>query len=174
MHHLHNEKKKKRRVSKLANTDDWRILIDYDCNPILFPPEITISIERPDIIIWSVKLKHVILFELTCGAEEGVIAAVKRKTARYHKDLIPAIVAAKWTYTFRTLEVCARGMVAHSTRQCLQLLSFSFSNATRICKELSHTVARCSYTIWVSRKHKFWDRSRTLLTPNNSKNKHIL
>ena len=65
-------------------------------------------------------------------------------------------------------------MVAHSTRHCLQLLSFSFSNATRICKELSHTVARCSYTIWVSRKHKFWDRSRTLLTPNTTRNKHIL
>ena len=89
------QRKKKRRISKLVNTDDWRILIDYDSNPIIFPPEITISNERPDIIIWSVKLKHVILFELTCGAEEGVIAAVKRKNARYNKDFIPAITAAK-------------------------------------------------------------------------------
>ena len=164
----------KKRASKLADGDDWRVLIDYDDNPIVFPPEITISNERPDIIIWSVKLKHVILFELTCGAEEGAKNAVLRKTRRYNKDLIPAILKANWTCTFRTMEVCARGMVAHSTRHCLQLLGFSFSNAMRICQELSHTVARCSYTIWASRKIAFWDRSRALLTPNVSRCKHII
>ena len=167
-------RRSKRRASILDGATDWRVLVDFENAPIIFPPEITISNKRPDINIWSITLKHVVLFELTCGAEEGVTAAVHRKTYRYHKELIPAIEASGWTYTFRTMEVCARGMVAHSTRHCLQLLGFSYSHATRICKELSIVVARCSYTIWVSRAHNDWDRSRALITPNNSRCTNIL
>ncbi len=62
--------RKRNRPTRLSEANDWRLLIDYDTAPILFPPEIIASNKRPDIIIWSVSIKCVILFELTCGAEE--------------------------------------------------------------------------------------------------------
>ena len=58
-----------RRPSLLDGATDWKMLIDFDRSPILFPPEIIPTNQRPDIIIWSLNSKHVILFELTCGAE---------------------------------------------------------------------------------------------------------
>ena len=57
------------RSSLLMDATDWKLLVDYDRDPIIFPPEIIPTNERPDIIIWSLTSKRVILFELTCGAE---------------------------------------------------------------------------------------------------------
>ena len=57
------------RPSLLSNAADCKLLLDYDQSPIIFPPEIIPTPERPDIIIWSNTTKHVILFELTCCAE---------------------------------------------------------------------------------------------------------
>ena len=61
-----------RRTSILDGATDWQVLIYFDTFPIIFPPEILPTDKRPDIIIWSVTLQSVILFELTCGDEEGV------------------------------------------------------------------------------------------------------
>ena len=151
------------RSSLLRDAHDWKLLIDYDRAPIIFPPEILPTTSRPDIIIWSNNTKHVILFELTCGAEEGIPAAATRKRARY-KELTENIVSAGWRCSFRTMEVGARGFVAHSTRRCLTSIGFSCSNAKRICKQLSLVSARCSYAIWLSRKQRFWDQSRALIS----------
>ncbi len=46
---------------------------------------------------------RVILFELTCGAEEGIPAAVRRKKRRYNKELTPSITAAGWECAFMTM-----------------------------------------------------------------------
>ena len=124
--------------------------------------------ERPDIIIWSVTAKHVMLFELTCGAEEGIPAAVIRKKKRY-KELIEAIIAASWRCSFRTMEVGARGFVAHSTRRCLTSIGFSCANAKRVCKQLSLVSARCSYAIWLSHKKSILGSETCLdLSPHHS------
>ena len=47
------------------------------------PHEIVPTDKRPDIIIWSVTTHHVIMFELTCGAEEGIPIVVRMKKERY-------------------------------------------------------------------------------------------
>ena len=151
------------RSSLLMDATDWQLLVDYDRRPIIFPPDIIPTNERPDLIIWPLTSKRVILFELTCGAEEGIPAAAKRKIKRYHK-LKETIIAAGWKCIFRTMEVGARGFVAHSTRRCLSSIGYSYSNALRICKQLSLVSARCSYAIWLSRKHKHWDRTRSLIS----------
>ena len=37
----------------LSRADDWQCLVDYSGKPIIFPPTITATEQRPDIVIWS-------------------------------------------------------------------------------------------------------------------------
>ena len=67
------------RKSLLSRSTHWRLLVDYLDRPIVFPREILATNQRPDIVIWSVALKKVVMVELTCLAEEGIEAAVERK-----------------------------------------------------------------------------------------------
>ena len=79
------------RKSLLSGSTDWRLLVDFTDRDIVFPPEIIATSERPDIVIWSVTLKKVIVIELTCPAEEGIEAAREHKHARYKqlKQILP-------------------------------------------------------------------------------------
>ena len=61
----------RKRSSQLTGPTDWKIQVDYDRKPTPFPPEIHSTSQRPDIVIWSVSHKRVILIELTCPAEDG-------------------------------------------------------------------------------------------------------
>ena len=85
----------------------------------MFPPEIIATSERPDIVIWSVALKKVIMIELTCPAVEGIEAARVRKFARY-EQLKQDIADAGWVPDLLTIEVGARGYVAYSTERCFR------------------------------------------------------
>ena len=48
-----------------------------------FPPEITTTSMRPDIILWSPSVRTVILTELIVLWEGGIKAAFERKTDKY-------------------------------------------------------------------------------------------
>jgi hypothetical protein len=148
--------------SIMDGAKDWQLLVDFDSKNIVFPTEIYSTPERPDIIIFSSSLKRVIMIELTCPAEEGIQNAVLRKQARY-KDLQTEINNGHWTATLLTVEVGARGFVAHSVFRCLQKLGFSSRSKNRICKKLSLISAKCSYTIYLSTNSN-WHKFRTLLT----------
>ena len=71
----------------LDYANDWKMLVDFKHDPIVFPPMICSTSERPDIVIWSPLCRTVILLELTCPAEEGIAAAQRRKEARYQELL---------------------------------------------------------------------------------------
>ena len=62
------------RKSLLSGSTDWKLLVDYSDRPIVFPPEILAKNQRPDIVIWSIALKKVVMVELICPAEEGIEA----------------------------------------------------------------------------------------------------
>ena len=70
------------------SANDWKLLIDYDQENIVFPPEIYGTPERPDITLWCYAARKVILIELTCPSEEGIHAAKTRKLKKYSK-LVP-------------------------------------------------------------------------------------
>ena len=56
------------RKSLLSGSTDWKLLVDHSDRPIVFPPEIVATNRRPDIVIWSVALKKVVMVEPTCPA----------------------------------------------------------------------------------------------------------
>ena len=151
------------RKCDLDGSDDWKILIDFDGEQIVFPPEIISTSERPDIIIWSHASQKVLLIELTCPAEEGIDAAKIRKETKY-MDLINQISEfTNWKVSFMTIEVGACGFVGKSIWNCLGKLGFSHSASTKICKSVSLVAAKCSYAIYLASKSRSWDAQRPLL-----------
>ena len=58
----------------------------------VFLPEIYGTAERPGILIWSPRLKQLIMIELTCPVEEGIEAAKVRVQSKY----MPLIDQINW------------------------------------------------------------------------------
>ena len=77
-----------RQVSKpqgqkfLAASRDWKMTADLK-EALHFPHHIVHTQERPDIMIWSDTVKHVIIVELTVPWEENMEKAFERKKLRY-------------------------------------------------------------------------------------------
>ena len=69
----------------MQGASDWKLLVDFDHDQIVFPPEFFPTNQCPDIIIWSMQIKKVILIELTCPAEEGMVNAQLYKEICYNK-----------------------------------------------------------------------------------------
>ncbi len=83
---------------------------------MVVPPFICATEQRPDVVIWSMRSRLVILLELTCGEQ-------MRKEARY-ASLMKNIVHEKWTPTLLTLEIGARGLVGTRTFRSFVLWDF--------------------------------------------------
>ena len=141
----------------------WKLLVDLPGVNYVFPPEIYSTNERPDVVIWSLKLQRVILIELTCPAEEGIEAAQIRKQARY-LPLVESIAATtSWKPLLMTVEVGVRGFVAITTRQVFAKLGIPRHLILSLCNKLGAISARCSYAIFLGAQSKTWDRERALL-----------
>lgn len=153
------------RRSLLLGARDWSLLVDYDSDPIVFPPEIFATTARPDIIIWSAKLKKVILIELTCPAEEGIANAEARKLLRYEALVEQIRSQAGWECSLLTAEVGVRGFVAFSARRCMTSLGLNPAKVRHFVLQASEVAARCSYAIFLSAAMKAWQRHRPLLDP---------
>jgi hypothetical protein len=147
----------------LVGASDWKLLTDYQHAHLVFPPEIIATNLRPDMVIWSPSVKTVILLELTCPAEEGIAAASTRKLARY-SELVEQIGTAGWKAVHFPFEVGARGFIAKSTFRCLSALGLSPSAKKALVRGMSNIVARCSYTIYLARENRAWDRNMSLLS----------
>jgi beta-lactamase class D len=131
---------------------------------LVFPPEICSTDKRPDIIIWSQCRRMVLLIELTVPADENIVAAQIRKTARYQElsDLMKSV--NNWNSKIITIEVGARGFVAKSMNFFLRSIGFSNKESSSICKSVSMIVARCSHHIFANRNNTSW-RKGPLLIP---------
>ena len=57
----------------LDYANDWKLQVDFEDRKLVFPPVICSTNLRPDAVLWSCLSRTVILLELTCCAEEGII-----------------------------------------------------------------------------------------------------
>jgi len=146
----------------LDYANDWKLLVDFDDRKMVFPPTICATNLRPDVVIWSMMSRVVILIELTCCAEEGVGAAQLRKEARY-AELLEDINSTSWKASLLTVEIGARGLVGSRTYRSFINLGFSPSGSRSLCKRLSTVVARCSYAIYLAHKDVVWHHKSDLI-----------
>ena len=144
---------------------DWKFLFDVDGGYSIFPIEIAVSKQRPDIVIFSASLKIVILIELTVPQEDRIAISNTLKTNRY-SDLLAKCEENEWHATHFPVEIGSRGWVAHSLLTCLQKLGFTASWRKKVRRECSRVALRCSYLLYLRRNVRSWNTSNEL-TPTS-------
>ena len=66
--------------SKPDNIEVYADLPGLDLNGSTIPPDILVTLSRPDLVIINRSLKTVYLLELTCSFERNIVAAHQRKS----------------------------------------------------------------------------------------------
>ena len=136
----------------LQSACDWAVTCDLSSlGQYTFPiPGITEL--RPDIVLVSDETKQLIIVELTCPNEAGMEDARQRKLKKYLDELVPACKPTHKT-TLLTVEVGNRGFLNASSQQALQRLGVWSGELHR---QLSNTVLRGSYAIFIHRNDPVW------------------
>ena len=141
------ESRKTRRVfSMLNNASDWRIESDLERH-LVFPTEIALTAQRPDLIIWSVSQKRVYLIELTVPFEENFDWAHQRKLEKY-EDLKEQCLINGWAATVFPVEIGCRGVIANSAFAFLSNLGLLPSEKRIFIEEIQDKVLSASAWIW--------------------------
>ena len=104
----------------LHQASDWVLLGDLD-GTFSFPPHIAFTELRPDITIFSNKLKRVILIELTCPCGESMEAWHNVKVNKY-LPLKSIVENNGWSVDLFAVEVGARGYCSWSVFCCFKSL----------------------------------------------------
>jgi hypothetical protein len=139
----------------LHEADDWEVLADGLSSKYIFPIDIAISGQRPDICIFSRKHRRVVVLELTVPLEDRAAASAAVKTRRY-RDLVSDIASNNWRCDFFTVEVGSRGNDASSLGRCLSSLGFSRKERQTLQRRACDTSRRSSYYIFLKRNDPVW------------------
>jgi hypothetical protein len=142
--------------SCLDGSTDWCMVVDYKHKPVVFPPCIFATSERPDIVLWSESSRRVELLELTCPAEEGIEAARDRKEGKYATLITDINNTRCWTANLQTIEIGARGLVACRTFKLFRSFGFEAREANALCRSLSIVASRCSFAIHCAHQLGAW------------------
>ena len=119
----------------LLNSNDWEFLFDLGDSQLVFPPEIAVTTQRPDIVIFSRSKKAVLLVELTVPLEDRVAAGHTRKENRY-AGLVQQCTENGWFARCFAVEVGCLGYVSPSLFHCLESLGIpSSTSRKRMCVE---------------------------------------
>jgi hypothetical protein len=106
----------------------------------------------------------VLLIELTCPSEENIEVAQLRKQTRYLQLMDQITSNTNWSPSLYTIEVGARGFIAHSLERTFLRLGISRRILSKVCKRVSIIAARCSFAIYMSANSIIWDKNRSLIT----------
>ena len=139
----------------LDQAKDWVILADIGSTQLIFPPFIFPTSERPDIVLYSMKTRTVILIENTSGCEEKQSDNHVFKLGKYG-DLVDCIRGNGWKCHLFAIEVSARGFNSTHVPYCLKSLGFPSRSVKKLLRNLSEAALKASYCIWLARKNKEW------------------
>jgi hypothetical protein len=134
-----------RSASFLDPAGEWQIAIDL--KHLVFPTEILVTAQRPDIVVWSRLLKHIILIELTVPWEENIEASHKRKLDRYN-ELVAQCRKKGWRCELFAVEVGVRGFVSPSVLSLLRRFGIQNRYRRKALREISLAAEAGSAWIW--------------------------
>ena len=125
-----------------------------------FPPHIAFIELRPDITIFSNKLKRVILIELTCPCKENMEAWHNVKVDKY----FPLKYVNGWSVYLFAVEVGAGGYCSRSVLCCFKSLGLSNRTINTTIKQISKCSMECCFCIWQERNNKAWSTKEIQLS----------
>jgi ribA/ribD-fused uncharacterized protein len=159
----------------LTLTDDWELRVDLKPQ-LVFPPEITSTSSRPDIVIWSKKAKTVIIIELTVPWEENMEAAHERKMLKY-QDLTAECREKGWKTWCLAIEVGCRGFAGQSLWRCARMLGITgkprkdlVRSAEKQAEEGSRWIWNKREEQWMSKPHEQETKATNNIQSTNSQN----
>ena len=120
-----------------------------------FPVEIAACTQMPDGILWSLRLRRIVLVELTVPWEENMHDANLRKRIRY-ENLSKMLTDLSWDVHLFSIEVGSRGYVGTSTNILLSKLGISSVDRKALRSKISDISLHCSYVIWLNRACAIW------------------
>ncbi|XP_057309748.1 uncharacterized protein LOC130649438 [Hydractinia symbiolongicarpus] len=139
-----------------------------DTSPnFVFPSYIAVSQLRLDIVIFSNKLKRLVIIELTCPCEENTNYWHSTKVAKY-SCLVNVILSSGWQVDFFAVEVGARGYCARTTMSCLKRLGFSNKMAYSTSKNLSK-ISMTTFSVWIARESRDSSQDSLIKAPGTRK-----
>ena len=138
--------------SLLSGSLDWVFLFDLE-ESLIFPSEIAFTTLRPDGVIFSHKLKTVILLEITVPIEDRVITPKFIKFKRYD-SLIRECQSNGWKAILLTLEIGCRDYINDNV--LLEQLGLSRAECRSTLKSCSQVALHCSYVIYLNRNKAVW------------------
>ena len=113
----------------------------------MFPPDISVTNLRPDMIIWSEKKKSVIIVELTVPWETATDEAHERKLLKYD-ELVSQCRREGWVTTLHAVEVSSRGFIAQSMWRLLKDLNVVGRDRKQAIHGMEEASVRGSAWIW--------------------------
>ena len=134
----------KTKIGLLHFASDWILQFDHLDNKLVIPSFITVSQLRPDIAIYSISTKTVILLKLTCHCEENIWGWHNKKFVKYH-SLSLAMVSNGWSVHWFPIKVGARGYCSVTVKSCIMRLGFCANLVKFTLKSLSLTSLKASF-----------------------------
>ena len=126
---------------------------------------LTVSSLCPDILLFSMSIKRVIIIELICACEENMSQWHEEKSQKYY-PLCSLVRSNGWSVYVYATEADAWGFCAESVRSCLCRLGFN----NKLCKKTLQTLfsvsLRCSFEICLCQNSKSWSLDHSLSMSN--------
>ena len=135
---------------KVSAQGEWNLRVDLD-RALSFPHHIAMTTQRPDMVLWSDKLKVVLIAELTVPWESNMQWAFERKLARY-TELKGLCEDRGWICHVYPIEVGCRGFVGSSTVRFLSDIGVTTAARKPILKQLQEAAESASAWIWKKRE----------------------
>ena len=153
-------------ANKPENIEVYADIPGLDLNGSTIPPDILVTLSRPDLVIINRSLKSVYLLELTCSFERNILAAHQRKSTKY-VPLKSDIESEGYTCTLIPFEIGSRGHVTKINRSNIlnTFMQHNINTNVRRCiKELSKISLLCSFSIFHAYQQPSW-KSPPFLSP---------
>lgn len=141
-------------IGQLREARDWKLLADLN-HRLCFPPEITTTNLRPDLVLWSSSLHTINIIKLTVPWEAAVEEAFKCKSFKY-TELASDAKQHGWKAKLCPVEVGCRGFVSKSTIGLLQDLGIPGQAQRQAIKALSSAAEESSRWLWVKKRDSSW------------------
>ena len=138
----------------LSGSHDWQLLSDLE-ERLVFPHFIAPTTCRPDIVLFSKKLRRVLWLELTVCSEDRIIQSREKKLSRY-RHLKQECMKNGWEVEALTAEVGARGAISSSLDGLARALGCCKEKQRQLRRNCRNAALNSSYVIWLRRREKAW------------------
>jgi len=134
----------------------WEMRVDLD-RRLSYPDIIQTSL-RPDIVLWSVQSKRMVMVELTVPWEKCCEEAYQRKKMKY-ASIAEEVRALGWSAWVFPVEMGSRGFPAQSMWKMFSALGITGVKRRTAVMHLSRTAERASSWLWWKRGDSSWKQS---------------